>query len=310
LRQQLKGEGFDTTDRTIQRDLAALSARFPLINDEDHKPFGWSWAPDARAFDLPGLSAVGGDDVDACRAIRELTSCLRVWSGRSSRSSEMAPTTVWISEAAAEAFGGSWLNKVRSVPPTQPLLPPKILDEVQAVVSEALFLERQVEIDYRRRGSASVETWRIHPLALVQRGSVLYLHCRIGDYLDARNLPLHRIRRALMLAGVAEPPPGHDMDAKAAHGIWHFGGGNALQVTLRFSREAGEHLFETPLAADQRIDEEGDSLIVRAVLADTPQLRWWLRGFGDGVEVLEPTELRREMSEVAARVVARYGDAA
>ena len=100
------------------------------------------------------------------------------------------------------------------------------------------------------------------------------------------------------------------MDAKADHGIWHFGGRNALNVSLKLAREAGEHLFETPLAADQQIDEEGDSLIVRAVLADTPQFRWWLRGFGDGVEVLEPAELRREMSEVAARVVARYGDAA
>lgn len=303
LRQQLKGEGFDTTDRTIQRDLVALSARFPLINDEDHKPFGWSWAPDARAFDLPGLSV---SEAMTWTLAEHYVSNLLPASVVGALKPQFRAAHHRLDVEPHPRRGGSWLNKVRSVPPTQPLLPPKILDEVQAVVSEALFLERQVEIDYRRRGSASVETWRTHPLALVQRGAVLYLHCRIGDYPDARNLPLHRIQRALMLAGVAEPPPGHDMDAKSAHGIWHFGGGSALQVTLRFAREAGEHLFETPLAADQQIEEDGDSLIVRALVADTPQLRWWLRGFGDGVEVLEPAELRREMSDVAARMVRKY----
>ena len=32
---------------------------------------------------------------------------------------------------------------------------------------------------------------------------------------------------------------------------------------------------------------------------DTCQLRWWLLGFGDQVEVLEPEHLRAEFAEIA-----------
>ena len=35
----------------------------------------------------------------------------------------------------------------------------------------------------------------------------------------------------------------------------------------------------------------------RAVLADTRELRWWLRGFGDHVEVQSPAALRSEFKE-------------
>ena len=303
LRQRLNGDGFDTTDRTIQRDLVALSARFPLINDEDHKPFGWSWSPDATAFDLPSLSL--SEAMTWTLAEQHLANLLPASVVRALKPHfEMAHHR--LESEAQPRHLSSWLSKIRSVPPAQPLLPPRISETVQATISDALFHERQVEIDYRKRGGTTVETWRVHPLALVQRGAVLYLHARIGNYPDARNLPLHRIERALELDEAAEPPANHDVDWKLTNGIWHFGPGASVDVKLRFSREAGEHLFETPLSADQTITEEGGALLVAATVADTPQLRWWLRGFADGVEVLAPASLRGEMAESAKRLGMTY----
>jgi predicted DNA-binding transcriptional regulator YafY len=49
---------------------------------------------------------------------------------------------------------------------------------------------------------------------------------------------------------------------------------------------------------------------VQATVADTQQLRWWLLGFGDKVEVLGPAGLRAEFAALAARLAARYGQAA
>jgi predicted DNA-binding transcriptional regulator YafY len=42
---------------------------------------------------------------------------------------------------------------------------------------------------------------------------------------------------------------------------------------------------------------------------DTAQLRWWLRGFGPDVEVIEPRALRDEFSADARKLAARYVNA-
>ena len=75
---------------------------------------------------------------------------------------------------------------------------------------------------------------------------------------------------------------------------------------LRLTRDAGEYLLETPLSADQAVVEEGDSIRIRTTVSDNPQLRWWLRGFGDGVEVVAPESLRDELLTVATRTVGKY----
>ena len=36
-----------------------------------------------------------------------------------------------------------------------------------------------------------------------------------------------------------------------------------------------------------------------ATVPNTAQLRWWLMGFGEGVEVLEPVSLRQEFIDMA-----------
>jgi hypothetical protein len=48
----LRDEGFEINRRTIQRDLQHLAGVFPLIVDDQHVPYGWSWA---RALVKPAL---------------------------------------------------------------------------------------------------------------------------------------------------------------------------------------------------------------------------------------------------------------
>jgi len=46
---------------------------------------------------------------------------------------------------------------------------------------------------------------------------------------------------------------------------------------------------------------------VSATVTETPQLVWWLLGFGGRVEVLKPAGLRQQMVEIAKAMGARYG---
>jgi predicted DNA-binding transcriptional regulator YafY len=46
LESALREQGQHIDRRSIQRDLHKLSALFPIVCDDSHKPFGWSWMRD------------------------------------------------------------------------------------------------------------------------------------------------------------------------------------------------------------------------------------------------------------------------
>ncbi len=293
LRQSLGNQGFEVTARTLQRDLQELSRLFPLTVDEREKPFGWSWQRDARSFDLPGMTIP--EALTWAMAEQHLKTMLPV-----SIMEHLLPHF----QAARHRLDGepqpkhgrAWMDKVRTVPPNQPLLPPQISEAVHREISNALLHEKQAEVRYRKKGQEQISIYRIHPLGLIQRGPVIYVYCRLFNYEDARLLALHRIEEAKVLEEDAIYPEGFNLDSMAERGVWNFGAGEKIQITLRFTAEAGEHLKETLLSGDQEIEESADGfLTVKATVPDTPQLRWWIRGFGDQVEIQDEIAVEKSI---------------
>ena len=304
---KLSSLGLEVTERTLQRDLLSLSGLFPLVSDDREKPYGWSWQQDAKSFDLPGLTV--NEAMTWVLAEQHLIKMLPT-SAVEHMSPYFKSARDRLDSEPQPRLGRNWLNKVRTVQPTQPLIPPVIDADVQRAVSEALLQEHQVEIRYRRKAERETKLYRVHPLALIQRGSILYLYSRLFDHPNARILALHRIEQVKILRDQpAVAPEGFDLDNQLAKGSLGFGQGKQIQVKLRFYEGKGEHLNETPMSPDQQIVEHSGPkgvLTVTAIVAETPQLKWWLLGFGDGVEVLAPESLRHELSEMATRMVARY----
>jgi predicted DNA-binding transcriptional regulator YafY len=304
VRRSLEREGFTITERSVQRDLNDLSDIFPLYCDDREKPYGWSWDRDAASFDLPGLTTPEALALAmAEQYLRDLLPLPMI---------DLLKPEFRAARKALDAQpqphrGRSWLDKVRAVPPTQPLVPPKVAPGVQETISDALLRERQVNIRYQHRGEKKAAEWRIHPLALIQRGPVLYLWCRIFDYDDPRMLPIHRITSAELLDDPVQYPPGFSIDTLVTNGATDFGTGERIMVELVFDPGYGDHLLETPLGKDQEVEPLADeSLRVSATVADTPQLRWWLLGFGEGVEVVAPVALRKSMAATAQAMARIY----
>jgi len=304
IRRWLAGAGFEITERSVQRDLNDLSDIFPLCCDDREKPFGWSWQKDAASFDLPGLSVP--EALALAMAERYLHDLLP-----NPMFDQLQPHF----KAARKRLGSepkpdrrrSWMDKVISIPATQPLLAPKIDHGVQSVVSEALLSEQQIRIRYRRRTDETPVDYRVHPLALIQRGPMLYLYCRIFDYEDTRTLAVNRIVSAQLLEERAEYPTGFSLAQLAEEGIWGFGSGETISLEVVFQHGYGEHLYETPLSKDQEIKELADGLLrVTATVAYTPQLQWWLLGFGEGVEVCNPRTLREVLIRTSTYMFQLY----
>lgn len=304
LNEKLDAEDFIVSKRTIERDLMDLSSTFPLTLDDRNRPFGWSWQKDAPAFDLPGL---GNNEALTMMMVEQHLNAL------------LPATTMQVLEPYFKAARQhliaipkaqhmhSWLNKVRTVPPNQPLLSPKINPAVHHTVSEGLLMDRQLQIIYRRRGDTKTAEYRIHPLALIQRGGLVYLSVRIHDYYDTRILALHRIESATLLNELSQYPVGFDIDNEIAKGLFGFGDSTMIQLKVRFTHDCGNHLFETPLSSDQKIRELTDgNLMLTATVANTPQLRWWLLGLADGAEVIEPQKLRDDMRNYIQQMAKIY----
>lgn len=304
LTKRLSSAGFAVTKRTVERDLQTLSGFFPLVVDSRSMPYGWSWEKGAAALDVPALSPT---EAISFLMLREFLTPLIP----ASLLDQLAPY-FGMSEQCLAAQDTtsplrSWLKKIAIVPVAQPLRPPVIAADVLAPLQEALMREEQTRIRYLRRGESAETEYIAHPLGLIQRGGVLYLVATLFDYEDVRLLVVHRMRQAEALPEPSHRPKSFDLATYVAEGHMGFGSATPLDVVLHFNREAGEHLWDTPLSVDQQIYElPNGQLEVRATIADTSQFRWWLLGFADGVEVIQPLSLREELAERLGAAAARY----
>lgn len=279
LHQQLHEAGFDRDLRTIQRQLDALSEYYDLDRDDSAKPYRYSWKERAKGLSLPGLSAQ--ECLLLMLAEQHMRNLLpaRLMKSMEGFFKQARSQLIDRPDAVRER---EWLDKVRVVSTSQPLLPPKIDPEVFSAVSDALYADRWLNIDYRNAAGKRTST-RVMPLGLAQQGPRLYLVCRFDGYDNERSLALHRITSASASTLPFERPKDFDLKEYDDDGRFGYGCGKRIRLTFTIEKEAGLHLLESPLSEDQRVVELEDTYEIQATVVDSEMLEWWLRGFGDAV---------------------------
>jgi len=304
LKQRLADEGFEVTQRTIQRDLMTFSSIFPLICDDREKPFGWSWMSDADVMDIPGMDS---HTALAFYLAREhLEPLLPVSTVKHLRPHFESAKHV-LDAIKTDSGAPAWKDKVRVLHRGPKLMPPAIITEVQEQVYEALLLNRQLAVSYKSRGYEKPKDYEINPLGLVLKDGLFYLVCTFSGYEDVRLLTLHRMSVARKLDIPCHAPAGFNLDAYISSGELDFAVGGDIKLKARISKQVAFHLEERPLGFDQKLTPSGEDFwLLDVTVQDTNELRWWLMGFGDQVEVLEPFGLRQEFGEIARAMTNNY----
>ena len=83
------------------------------------------------------------------------------------------------------------------------------------------------------------------------------------------------------------------------------------EIVLRFRPSVAARVQEATWHPSQRVEDQADGSIVwRAVVSGTIEIKLWILSWGDDVEVLEPSELRDDVAATAARTAALYGSGA
>ncbi len=305
LCEKLEQEGFEVTQRTVQRDLKRFSKLFPdLMSDGNLDQAGWSWKRDASVKDLPGMNTpLAMTFMLAQRFLDKLMPPAVL----EQLGPYFASANQFLDKLEKHEFS-AWDDKVRIVPRSQPLIPATISQEVMDVIYQALLEGHQFRGRYRRRDRDEAE-YDFHPLGLVFRESVVYLVATVWDYHDPRHYALHRFQKCTLLEDKTATPADFDLDGYLSTGAFEYVDHGAEEILLvaRFTKDVARHLEETPLSQDQKtmVDTVG-WVRVKATVKDSHQLRWWLLGFGARVEVIEPLHLRKEFQKMTESLCGYY----
>jgi proteasome accessory factor B len=170
---------------------------------------------------------------------------------------------------------------------------------------------RVVEIDYDP-GSAPPKRTRVHPYFLEPDAALRSVYLIGFDEPAAamRTYKVERIRSATLTQDRYELPEDFDPDRWLANswGIWSSDGTPAVRVRLRFDRSVAHRVREAIWHRAQELTElPGGGVELAVTVAGTVEIRPWVLSWGDGVEVLEPPELRDAVAASVRAAAARYG---
>ena len=288
LKKQLEGAGFTRDLRTIQRQLEELSKHFDIERREDSRPYQYTWKPMAQGFSAPGLNE--HESLLLALSERHLSSLLPVHLTQSMKGFfEQAHKNLAPYGGQAKK-GAQWMKKVRIVSTTQPLLPPKLQPGVFEKVSQALYDDRWLEVDYVN-ASGKATNADVMPLGLALQGVRMYLVCRFKGHDDERSLALHRIQKAIASTLTFARPKEFDLEKYDDDGRFGFGEGKRIKINFTITKNAGQNLLESPLSEDQKVKATPAGYEISAVVIESAHLVKWLRGFGKKVSHIRPARL-------------------
>ena len=299
----LEGDGYKISKRTIQRDLINLSEIFPLECDARNKPFGWSWFGN-DVLDIPSM------DMPVAMTFALASQFLTPLLPRSSRTHlqphfQQAEKVLKNTEKSGQ---GKWINKVRVLNRGQALIPPEISPQILDTVYEALLTDKCIDITYQSSSKSEIKEYQVNPHGLVFRDATVYMVSSLWRYDNIKQLVVHRMKTASISDIKKRTPKGFDLDEYIQSGEFGYKV-NEKKIKLKVLFDAGtvSHLRETKLSSDQTLKDQNNGLVLlEANVLDTMELRQWLLGFGENIEVLKPKKMRDDFSEVVSDLFKKY----
>jgi predicted DNA-binding transcriptional regulator YafY len=304
LTENLVAEGHDSaTEQLVRRDLERMSLTFPIDCRKKMRPHGWGWAKDAPEFDVPAMTKalamllrIAEEQVGPV-----LPPMLR--KGLEFTMSHARRLLAALSPSPAADFP----SKIRIVPNGPPMRARPVPTEILSAVSDALHRGRKLQARYARRNETEARPYVLDPLGLLIRGPQFVLVAAEPDR-KPRTYLLHRFAEVRVDETPLEIPPGFDLDAWIADGGLAFSySKDPVQLVALFDSKFAPEVHELELSKDQTVEaEEGGTLRVTATVKDTYELRAWLRGFGEFVEVVKPDAMREAFADTARGYARKY----
>lgn len=301
----LNQHGLQVSYRRVQSDLKNLVDNFPeRIEVDDRDPsYGYYYSLPKNARKHSAMSP--SEAVCLQLAFDYLNPLLP--------HKALDPMTPYLKEAAVVLKESQstkmkeWKSKVLIVNEGLQLQPAKKNPEILRTIQIALFEGKTIAAKYKSKAKTFPSHYVLHPGGLVYRGRLSYLICAFdNDHSKIIYLPLHRFKGVELLED--DSALKNKKVKNLAKGLLGFRVNNKkIKISLKFSKMAGSHLSETPLSSKQKFTMTKDGFIkIEDTVTDDMELRFWIRAFGDSVEVLKPKKLREEFKQISQRMNKLY----
>lgn len=305
LLEELTGQGFVIDRRSLQRDLKSLANLFPIENDGNKDIPGWYWRKDAQKLELPEMEPT------VALSFQMVKTHLKKFMPPSVLS-ELSP---YFSNAD-KLLGNlkqnelsTWSDKVATINRSQPLIAPKIDNEILSVIYLALLSETQIKAHYQPK-LEEPRDYTINPFGIVIVDQVIYLVGTLWKYKGVRQFALHRFLKAENTQTSNIETNNFSLKDYIDGGQFYFpieDSNKKMVLKIRTNKWIANHLEESKLSENQSVLKLDDETYeITATVDNTQQLRWWLNGFGAGIEVLEPLFLRQEFIDTSQSLSKLY----
>lgn len=294
--------GFAVSKRQVERDLIDLQEVFGLQCNDASIPYGWRWG--SAPVELPGVTLA---EALSLQIVEETLKPLLPGSVLRTVKPRFEQAKAKLAALAEQNPAAAWADKVMSVPPTLPMLPPVVDEELLDLVQTALLNNEQIEVVYLGLSNEPKEL-RLHPLGLVVRGAVTYLVATAFDYTDVRLYALHRFQSAGRTYETVNRPKGFKLSQYVDEGALQFGKGQALKLVAMIDESLARHLTETPLSANQKIKPLDGRFELRSSVVDSWQLQWWLMSQAGAIMVIAPIGLKQRIRDAHLDALKKYDD--
>lgn len=164
-----------------------------------------------------------------------------------------------------------------------------------------------IELGYGRNMHGDIKWREITPISLINTGRTFHLYGVEND--DSEEIKCYLIERIIDIrfgdkkSSIKKLPGAFNIYEKS----WGtFSGGEAFDVELKFTEKTGKLIKDKIWIENQEITEKDDAVFMKMKVKLSYEFIAWVMGWGKEVEVIKPTQLKKEITQRAKDIISLY----
>ena len=161
-----------------------------------------------------------------------------------------------------------------------------------AVLIEAILRKRRCIVEYRKPSGSEPKTYDFDPYRLLFVGGGLYVVGRVPKHAGTATLAIDRLLSVVLSKTEFQVDPAFD-PKKCRQNAFGVSWQDPRDIVLRFRADQAPYVRERMWHPTQKLTDLPDGGLQLAFRAGGPfEIRRWILGWGDSVEVISPDDLR------------------
>ncbi len=175
------------------------------------------------------------------------------------------------------------------------------------LILRSLIERHSVRIDYDAASPEGRVATVLDPFRIIFRRRSWYIIGRSSIHREVRVFHLGRILQAELLTETYEIPERFSL-ARYLGNAWHLmRESHSVDVVIRFAKQVARNVAEVRWHPTQQTEFLSDGrLEFRVTVAGTEEISWWILGYGDRAEVIQPAALRERLKVHAKNMLRLY----